>query len=206
MPKNLVPLTGSFGVRITGVDVRRLAPREHAARIDAANRSGVVHIPDQILSDTEQLAFTELFGPIRILRVNHARTSKRPPGIVENPDVDAEGKLIPPDSQVLRFSKGNRLWHLDHSYTERHAAQPILFAEEAVSKGGETEFADMAAAHDALPATVQQRLAGLTAGHDRFQFRIKSGFMDFTAEEYARSPPVAHPLVSIHPTTGRKGF
>ncbi len=206
MAMTVEPLAETFGVRISGVDVRRLTEAERDRLVDAANTSGVVHVPDQSLTDEEQIAFTETFGPLRLLRVNKARASKRPPGIVEISNVDADGNLIPPDSDVLRFSKGNRLWHSDYSYTAEHAAQSVLYAEEAAESGGETEFADMAAAHDALPPEEQRRLATMTATHDRFHSRIKSGFTDFTAEDYARTPPAKHPLVSVHPVTGRRSL
>ncbi len=196
----------AFGLKIEDVNVKSLSHAERDEIIKAGNTAGIVHIPGQSLSEQEQLDFTSIFGRIRILRVNRARDSKRPPGIVEISNIDAEGKIVPPSNDMLRFSKGNMMWHSDYSYTADWAAQSILYALEAVRKGGETEWASTEAAYDALPQTEKDRLGMLTATHDRFHSRIKSGFTDFTEEDYKLTPPVPHPLVTTHPVTGRKSL
>ena len=199
-------LKPAFGLRIDSIDVRHLTEAERDEIIRAGNTAGVVHIPGQSLSEEEQLAFTEIFGRIRVLRVNRARNSQRPPGIVEISNIDANGNLVPPSNDMLRFSKGNMMWHSDYSYTADWAAQSILYALEAVSKGGETEWASTEAAYDALPQAEKVRLSKLTTTHDRFHSRIKNGYNEFTEEDYRLTPPVPHPLVTTHPVTGRKAL
>ena len=200
------PLTPCFGLRITGVDLTALDAGQEQAIIDAGNRAGVVHIPGQNLSEREQLDFTALFGPIRVLRVNKARRSKAQAGVVEISNVDAAGRVVSPDAEILRFSRGNLLWHSDYSYTRERAAQSILHALEAARTGGETEWASTEAAYTALPEAEKARLGRLTATHDRFHSRIKSGYTDFSEEEYRLTPPVRHPLVITHPVTRRKAL
>lgn len=199
-------LTSLFGLQLNGIDLRSLSPSDQQTVINAGNRNGVVYIPKQHLSEKEQLAFTELFGTIRVLRANRHRKSMRPPGIVEISNVDPKGNIIPPDDAMLRFSNGNQLWHSDYSYTKDWAAQSILYALDAVTDGGETEFANTEAAYDALPVAEKARLSRLIATHDQFQSRIKTGYTDFTEEEYQLSPPVEHPLITTHPITGRKAL
>ncbi len=200
------PLTDGFGLRITGVDVTALSDDQRDCIVEASNREGVLHLPGQTLTDAEQLAFTGLFGEVRTLRANRHRASKRPPGIVEISNVDADGNLMEPDAKTLQFSKGNRLWHSDYSYTQERAAQSLLYAEEAVNEGGETEFADMQGAYDALPEREKQRLEGLVGVHDRFHSRLRSGYTDFTEEERAAAGSAKHPLISVHPVTGRRSI
>ncbi len=195
-----------FGRRIEGIDARALLPGQRDAVVEAGNRNGVVHIPGQNLSEEEQLTFTEIFGTIRVLRLNRHRKSQRPPGIVEISNVDADGNILSPDADMLRFSKGNQLWQSDYSYTQDWAAQSVLYAIEAVSDGGETEFASTEAAYDALPEAEKARLGRLTATHDRFRSRIKSGYTDFADQDYWLTLPVQHPMVTTHPVTGRKAL
>ncbi|MDE0345309.1 MAG: TauD/TfdA family dioxygenase [Boseongicola sp.] len=202
----VTPLARAFGLRVEGVDVRNLSDSERGEIIRAGNAAGVVHIPGQSLSEAEQLEFTRLYGRVRVLRVNRARNSQRPPGIVEISNVDADGNIVPPGNDMIRFSKGNMMWHSDYSYTADWAAQSILHALEAASEGGETEWASTEAAYDALPEAEKARLSRLTATHDRFHSRIKNGFTDFTEEDYKLTPPVLHPLVTTHPVTGRKAL
>ena len=97
------PLTPCFGLRITGVDLTALDAGQEQAIIDAGNRAGVVHIPGQNLSEREQLDFTALFGPIRVLRVNKARRSKAQAGVVEISNVDAAGRVVLPQPLRKRF-------------------------------------------------------------------------------------------------------
>ncbi|MYI68461.1 MAG: TauD/TfdA family dioxygenase [Boseongicola sp. SB0673_bin_14] len=132
----VTPLARAFGLRVEGVDVRNLSDSERGEIIRAGNAAGVVHIPEQSLSEAEQLEFTRLYGRVRVLRVNRARNSQRPPGIVEISNVDADGNIVPPGNDMIRFSKGNMMWHSDYSYTADWAAQSILHALEAASEGG----------------------------------------------------------------------
>jgi alpha-ketoglutarate-dependent 2,4-dichlorophenoxyacetate dioxygenase len=76
----------------------------------------------------------------------------------------------------------------------------------AVGARGETEFADCRAAYDALPEAMKARVAGLVAEHSIYTSRAVLGFTDFTAEERAALPPVLHPLVRVHPGSGRSAL
>jgi alpha-ketoglutarate-dependent taurine dioxygenase len=95
-------------------------------------------------------------------------------------------------------------WHTDLSFQARPALATILFGLEVAREGGETEFCDLEAAWDALPASEQRRLAGLRCVHDLAASRRRSGDTPLTERQRREAPPVEHPLVRTHPETGRK--
>jgi alpha-ketoglutarate-dependent 2,4-dichlorophenoxyacetate dioxygenase len=99
---------------------------------------------------------------------------------------------------------GNRLWHTDSSFKAIPARYSLLSARAIPGEGGETQFADMRAAYDALPGTMKARLEGLVAEHSVLYSRSTIGFSDFTDEERARLPPVPQMLVRTHPSSQRK--
>ena len=101
---------------------------------------------------------------------------------------------------------GNRLWHSDSSFKRIPARFSLLSARAIPDEGGETEFADMRAAWDALPAKMQRQLDGLIAEHTQLYSRARIGFSDWSEEERARMAPVPQVLVRTHPGSGRKSL
>jgi alpha-ketoglutarate-dependent taurine dioxygenase len=100
--------------------------------------------------------------------------------------------------------KGTLTWHSDLSFQRRPALATILHGIETPQRGGETEFADMAAAWDALDEAMKQRLAGLRAVHDLDMSRRRMGEPPLTEAQRRQTPPIEHPVVRTHPDTGRK--
>lgn len=199
-------LTEVFGVKITGIDVMSMSGEERQAILVLANSAGVVLLPGQDLTQQDQLRFTQTFGPVRILEANPGKKVTTLPGIVGISNLDANGNPVAPDAKAMRFSKANMLWHSDYSYTQDWSAQSMLYAEQAVSSGGETEFASSEAAYLALPEEDKARFQGMTAVHDLLLARRREGFGDFNDEDRARLPPARHPLVPRHPVTGKKSL
>ncbi len=114
------------------------------------------------------------------------------------------------DGRVVRFEKGadvpgyENLWHTDVTWRERPAMAAMLRAVEVPAIGGDTLWADMAAAYDGLPATVRGRIDGLRAVHDfSFSFGAEMPPEDLAGFR-ARFPAVEHPVVRVHPETGRR--
>src|ERR1700730_2406398 len=105
------------------------------------------------------------------------------------------------------FNLGNQLWHTDSSFKRVPAKCSLLSAREVPSPGpmggGETEFADLRAAWDALPAARKQQLDGLVVEHSIFRSRSQIGFADFNDEIFKQLPPVPQALVRHHPGSGR---
>ncbi len=197
-------LAPAFGLELRGVDLRRPIDDARFAEIRAAvDAAGVVLIPGQLLDDAQQLAFTARFGPVEALELNPQRAPRRL-ALTDISNLDADGELLDPDAPGARFSRGNQLWHADMSFLSRGAAQSMLSAKEIAPDGGGTEWADMAAAHDALPAPRRAVLAELVVEHSVMFSRARIGYTDFTDDERRRFAPIAHPLVRTHPVTGRR--
>ncbi len=101
------------------------------------------------------------------------------------------------------YALGNRLWHTDSSFQDPIARYSMLSAKEVPDTGGETEYADMRAAYDALPAAMKREIAGLRAFHSIVYSRSTIGFTDFTDAERAKFPGAEHALVRPHAGSGR---
>ena len=102
------------------------------------------------------------------------------------------------------YSLGDRLWHTDSSFKALPAKYSLLSARAVTSAGGQTQFADLRAAYDALPAAMKSQLEGLVAEHSIIYSRSTIGFTDFSDEERAALPPVPQKLVRTHPGSQRK--
>jgi alpha-ketoglutarate-dependent 2,4-dichlorophenoxyacetate dioxygenase len=109
-------------------------------------------------------------------------------------------------SRKRMFEMANRMWHTDSSFKRVPAKASLLYARTIAPVGGLTEYADMRAAYDALPADMAQRLQGLVAEHAIMYSRRKLGFTDFSDEENQTLPPVPQTLVRRHPGSGRMGL
>jgi alpha-ketoglutarate-dependent 2,4-dichlorophenoxyacetate dioxygenase len=119
-------------------------------------------------------------------------------------NLDAHNQLRSRDDHRRLDALGNRLWHSDASFRAVPGALSMLFARVVPPIGGETEFADLRAAHDALTPDLQANVANLMTEHSIFHSRGQLGFTDYTDAERAALPSVSHPLVRIHPGSGRK--
>ena len=97
-------------------------------------------------------------------------------------------------------------WHTDDSYMAVPCAATLLYGEAVPPRGGDTSFANMHLAYEALPDETRERIAGLSAVHTYQSRRNRSPVPARSTEEEARTPPVTHPLVRTHPETGRKAL
>ena len=123
--------------------------------------------------------------------------------IADIANLDAHGRLWRENSRIRLFQMGNRLWHTDSSFKAPSGYASLLYARSVAPIGGHTEFADLRAAYDALPAATKKRLQGLIAEHSLIYSRGKLGFTDFTPEEKEAFAPVLRPLVRRIPESGR---
>src|SRR5215470_15016560 len=199
-----------FAAEVHGLDLARaLAPDEVAAVHGGMDRYAVLVFHDQKLDDEQQLAFTRSLGDIE----RAIGTSLRAPDELRLPTTFADVSNLDKDHQVFArddrrrlFGLGNRLWHSDSSFKVVPAKYSILHARSVPSKGGNTEFASMVAAYDALDAETRAEVEGLVCEHSQIFSRQQLGFTDFTEEERARFAPVRQRLVRVHPVTGRKSL
>jgi alpha-ketoglutarate-dependent 2,4-dichlorophenoxyacetate dioxygenase len=191
-----------------------LGPAITAPQVDAIWRAidehAVLVFRGQRLDDTGLRGFAARFGPLEIGRAaaSAARRRLAHPEIGDISNLDEDGRLRLPGDRRRLDALGNRLWHTDASYMPVPVVLGMLYAVAAPAAsalgGGETEFADMRAAYDALPAAMRQAIDDLVAVHDIFWSRGQIGFADFAPGDRERYPPSPHPLVRRHPGSGRK--
>jgi len=204
MAIEVIPLHPTLGAEVRGVDLTRAVPPEVFAEIEAAfNRHGILVFPEQPVTDEQQLAFSRLFGPLEV-NPNYAGAKMRlRQDIADISNLDAEGRVLARDDRRNVFNLGNQLWHTDSSFKHIPAKCSLLSARELPSSSGETEFADLRAAWDALPERRKRELEGLVVEHSIFRSRSQIGFADFNDEIYRQLPPVPQALVRHHPASSR---
>lgn len=198
------PLTESFVARISGVDLAGgVDDADFAAIRRAFEEHGILIFHDQPLTDEEQIAFSERFGPLE-RTISASPTGGTPFARQSNIDIQSGG-IIDKQDRRMEYQRGNYLWHADSTFKETPSLCSILSAREVPPVGGATEFVSTRAAHEGLPPERQAELDDLVVEHDLLHSRREIGF-HFTAEEAAQTPPVRHPLVQINPVTGRKSL
>jgi alpha-ketoglutarate-dependent 2,4-dichlorophenoxyacetate dioxygenase len=198
----------TLGAELRGVDLTCPVTPEVFAEIEVAfNRYGILVFPEQPVTDEQQLAFSELFGPLEV-NPNYAGAKMRlRPDIADISNLDAEGRVLAREDRRNLFNLGNQLWHTDSSFKQIPAKCSLLSARELPTSGpmggGETEFADLRAAWDALPEARRHELDRLIVEHSIFRSRSQIGFADFNDEIFKQLPPVPQALVRHHPASGR---
>src|SRR6516165_7054753 len=211
MAIELSPLHPTLGTEVRGIDITRPVTPQIFAEIDAAfSRYGVLVFPGQPVTDEQQLAFSRLFGPLEV-NPNYAGAKMRlRPDVADISNLDGEGRVLARDDRRNLFNIGNQLWHTDSSFKHRPAKCSLLSARELPSPGsvggGETEFADLRAAWEALPEARKRALDRLVVEHSIFRSRSQIGFVDFNDEIFKELPPVSQALVRHHHYSGRSSL
>jgi alpha-ketoglutarate-dependent 2,4-dichlorophenoxyacetate dioxygenase len=210
MPLAISPLHPLFVGEVSGVDITRPLARAEVAAIEAGmDRHAVLVFRNQQLTDEQQLAFTLNFGELEHTRgtgISKPGELRLDPAFADVSNLDKDNKLLARDNRRRLYSLGNRLWHSDSSFKAIPATYSLLSGRVVVDKGGETEFADMRAAYDALDAATKAEIDSLVCEHSLIYSREQLGFTDLTAEERATMRPVRQRLVRTHPVTGRKSL
>lgn len=211
------PADATLGAVVTGVALPQMTDDEwraiHAAFLDR----GVLVFPGQFLTDAEQMDFGRRFGKLLI---------EAQPFSNERTDGSLRGR----DDPVMQLFRGNEGWHTDSSFQPVSAKASILSARKVPTEGGQTEWADMRAAYEALDDEMRERVGSLSAHHSLYHSQQRIGAAeDITAKGLAelhgtppapggddaeassvpgyrpQSPEVVplRPLVKVHPETGR---
>ena len=203
-----------FAGEVSGVDcTQKLSDAEVAAIKAGMDEYGVLGFHDQPLTDEQQLHFTLQFGTMEPgfgnLRA-HFRADREVrslgAGIADFSNLDGDGKPLPPGSRAYMFKLADRLWHSDSSFKAIPAAWSLLSGRAVPSWGGNTEFADMRAAYDALDDRTKRQVEDLVCHHSQIYSREKSGFTELSEAEREAFKPVRQRLVRRHPATGRKSL
>jgi taurine dioxygenase len=190
------PTSGALGAELLGIDLSQVLAAEAVADIRGAlSEHGVIFFRDQKLTPEQHIAFAERIGPININRF-----FKAVPGHPQIAEVRKEA------AQTTNIGGG---WHTDHSYDQIPALGSILLAREVPPRGGDTMFACMALAYDALSDGLKKTLKDLRAVHSsRHVFGAKS--LQDKPDRQGRlvNPELAtqdavHPVVIRHPESGK---
>jgi alpha-ketoglutarate-dependent 2,4-dichlorophenoxyacetate dioxygenase len=210
MPMQFHALNPCIGAEVTGVDLREPLSAVQAEDIHAAmDRYAVLVFHGQPLTDEQHLAFTRALGPVADTRGNNLREaadSRLPPLFADVSNLDANNRPYGADDRRRLFAIGNRLWHSDASFKAVPAKYSLLRALTVPSKGGNTEFAHMGAAYEALDDETKALVEDLVCEHSQLYSREAIGFTEFTPEERKRCEPVRQRLVRTLPRTGRKSL
>ncbi|MDA8247771.1 MAG: TauD/TfdA family dioxygenase [Rhodospirillales bacterium] len=196
----------NFFGEVSGIDLRAPLASADVAAIEAGmDHFAVLRFRGQPIDDGQQLAFSRHFGPLEQATGDIIQGTERrlPMEINDISNLDRSGQVLARDNRKRLFSLGNMLWHSDSSFKPTPAKYSLLSARQLPSHGGNTEFADMRAAWDALDDEMRNQVRDLVCEHSQIYSRGTLGFADFTDAERVRWAPVLQRLVRRHPVTGR---
>jgi alpha-ketoglutarate-dependent 2,4-dichlorophenoxyacetate dioxygenase len=205
MSLTITQLHPLFCAEIGGVDTG--APMDDATfgEIRAAlDEYGVLVFHDQNLDDERQIAFSRRFGPLETAGKANPATGT-PFARQSNLDIST-GAVIPPEDRRMIYQKGNYLWHTDSSFKAVPSLCSLLSGRVVPPTGGNTEFATMRAAYDALAGDIKQKIEGLLAEHSLVYSRETVSTQSLTAEMKAELPGAWQTMVRENPANHRKAI
>jgi len=202
MTMTVTPVDATLGAVVTGVDLANIRDAAWAEIHAAFLAYGVLVFPGQKLDEQSQGAFALRFGDVEQL------SPKQQGATIEFTNRKPDGSLAGPQEQAYKLMKGNEGWHTDSTYMPLASKAAMLYAVVVPPEGGETEFADMRAAWEALDKTKQARLEKLSAYHSIYYSQEQIGFVHKTDQVYGfhdKGAPL-RPIIKTHPETGRKSI
>jgi len=206
MPITVRQLTPVFGAEITNVDLTRPMDNATFAEVENAFETySVLVFPKQNLNDESQIAFSSRFGALETTQGHIANNfTVKQVSVISN--LDPNGKLMAADDPRLIFRLGQRNWHSDSSFKKVPAKASLLHARLLPPDGGQTQFASLRAAYDALPEARKHEIDNLAAIHHYAYSRRNTGIQLTNEAEDRRFPPVAQAMVRTNPVNGRKAL
>jgi alpha-ketoglutarate-dependent taurine dioxygenase len=197
------PIDATFGAFVTGVRLTDLDEPTWQAIREAWLRYALLVFPGQHLSRDEQVAFARRFGDIELIGGQE---------IMALSNVKEDGSLRG-DDDMVKVLKGNMGWHADSTYMPLQAKGAVFTAEVVPGEGGETGWADMRAAYDALDEETRAKVHRHSAYHSLYYSQSKVGHTPEKGKDSAyggygfhdQDPPL-RPLVKVHPETGRRSL
>jgi alpha-ketoglutarate-dependent 2,4-dichlorophenoxyacetate dioxygenase len=210
MPINIRPLHPTFVGEASGIDLTQPLSPDDIAAIDAGmDRYAVLVFHDQHFTDESQLAFSRNFGDLEISsggEMSKPEDRRLALELADISNLDRNNRKREAEDRMRLNALGNRLWHSDASFRAVPAKYSLLSARVVPARGGNTEFADMRAAYDALDAATKAEIEDLITEHSSAWSREQIGFDDFGEENRPKLRPVRHRLVRFNPVTGRKSL
>lgn len=199
----------TFFAEVRRIDLRRPLSDENWCAIETAfNEHAVLLFRDQPLTDEQQIAFSERFGPVFTATNYHWNKQQRRvhAKMADISNIGPDGGLLRSEDERRLHGLANRLWHTDNTFKHVPARCSLLLAREIPEQGGDTEFADMRAAYDALPQTKKDQIEDLIAEHSIDNSRKSMGIDVFNNEVRKELPPVQQVLVRFNSATARKAL
>ena len=205
----VVPTGEILGCRIEGLDLSQsFGEIELGVTLRCLANHAVVCFPSQSLDPAKQIAFSRMFGELEV----HVSGAFQEPG---HPEMMILSNIVE-NGEPIGLADAGQDWHTDMSFSKTIAFVNVLYAVKVPHRDGRplgaTRFASMTAAYDALPDDVKQRIEGRTATRDFEKFwemmrqrgGAKTSRAPMTEEQKRQKPPVSHPMVMVHPISGRK--
>ena len=201
------PISGDFGARVTGLNITQpLTDEQVAALVTAIDTYAVLVFPDQPVSQEEQVAFAQRFGPLNYGSYKSLKTMQtrlKDAALSDISNVSMSGDVADRSHAQSIMNIGNMLWHSDGSFSSYPFRYSILACQAPSPWGGQTEFADTRAAYDTLDpnllALIEDKTGWFFSIHGRDQLGVHS-----SDEIRAMWPPVQWPLIRTHKPSGRK--
>ena len=198
-----VPSGAALGAEIPDIDLRAIDDRGFAAVYRAWLDHQVLLVRDQHLTDGDLIAFSRRFGGLDLAPVQeNGRRS-----VEGHPEIYIVSNVVENGVAIGSLGSGEAVWHTDMSYLADPPKASALYALEVPETGGDTMFCTMHGAWDALPPALQARIAGLQVKHDGTYNSggyVRAGVTP--TGDPRTSPGTLHPLVRVHPETGRRGL
>ena len=215
MPLDIAPFSKDFVAEVSGLNLSEDLPLGVVEKIeDAITKYAVLVFRDQPLTEKQQVRFAERFGPLdaglKKVGGKAATTSSSPTSRLEHgamvdiSNLGLDGQVVRRDDPKIVSNIANQLWHSDSSFQKPAARYSMLSAVKVPPVGGDTQFADMRAAYDALDDGLKSEIAQLEAEHFALHSRIMLGLTGVSPEHLAAMPPVTWPIVRRHPVSDRK--
>lgn len=198
------PFSGAVGAEIIGLDLTRPVSAEDFTQIHRAHLDHhVLVFRDQRITPEQQISFSRRFGELQIHVLKQFLLTGHPEILIVSNIVE--------DGRNVGLGDAGKFWHSDLSYKELPSLGSMLHAQELPSEGGDTLFADMHKAWDAVPEALRKAIAGRDAAHSYTARYAETKFEGnwrptLSAEQLAQVQEVIHPVVRTHPENGRKAL
>lgn len=201
------PIDAGLGAEIRGVDLSKpLDRRTGAAILDAWHSHSALVIRNQSLTDPQLIAFSRLFGELEMAPPNKSGSH----WIEGFPELACISNITVNGESVGSLGNGEAIWHTDMSFMPEPPAASLLYSLEIPKRGGATHLANMYKAYETLPADLKRRVESRVAVHDATYTsagEVRKKFAAFVGTtDPERAPGARHPLVRVHPATGRKAL
>ena len=201
------PLDAPIGAEIVGLDLSQ--PLDAATRqavLDAWHAHSALLIRNQSLTDPQLIEFSRIFGELEMAPPNHSGRH----WIDGYPELACISNIKQDGKAVGSLGNSEAIWHTDMSFMEEPPAASLLYSIEIPSSGGGTHLANMYMAYETLPDDLKKRVEGRIAVHDATYTsagEVRKKFAEFVGTtDMERAPGARHPLVRVHPATGRKAL